>query len=130
MVTVVLLATAWPKSWNVALLEPTGTDCGENTPTTDGALLLKDTGASNGPVTMPVMVIVALALLPAAIEFGLIMKDFRVAPPGGSTSSWPNTWAVPRVAATVIGHWTEVAEVITEKEALVAPAGTVMSAGT
>jgi hypothetical protein len=129
MVTVVFLATAWPKSWNVTLLEPTGTDCGENTPTA-GLLLLREMGASKGPVTMPVIVIVAVVLSPARIEVGLMVKDLSVAPPGGSTSSWLKTVAVPRVAATVIGHWNAVAEVVTGNEALVAPTGTVTLAGT
>ncbi len=131
MVTVVFLATAWPKSWNVVLLEPTGTDCGENTPTTDGSLLLRETGASNGPVTVPVMVIVAVAgLPPATIELGLMVSDFRVTPPAGSTSSWLKTVAVPRVAAMVMGHWNAVAEVVTENDTLLAPDATVTVAGT
>src|SRR5215472_8672494 len=64
------------------------------------------------------------------MEVGLIVSDWRVGPPGGSTSKSPKASAVPRVAATVIGHWNAVAELLTGNEALLAPAGTVTLAGT
>src|SRR5215472_10891566 len=105
MVTVVFWATAWPKSWNVVLLEPTGTKTISGTPTTEGLLLRRATGASNEPVTGPVIVIVSVALPPASIECGLMLIDFSVNPPGGFTSSCENQLAVPRVAAMVMGHW-------------------------
>src|SRR5262249_19540266 len=120
MVTAVFLATAWPKSWNVVLLAPTGTVTYSGTPTA-GSLLLSDTGASNEPVTMPVMVMVSVALSPARIEFGLMLIDLSVTPPPGSTSRSADAVTVPRVAATSIGHWNAVAEVVTVKETLVAP---------
>src|SRR5437588_7108959 len=109
MVTMVLLARSWPKSGKVTLLEPTGTVTAGGTPTTAGSLLLRETDASNEPVTGPVIVTVALALLPATIELGLMANDCRVAPPAVSTNNWPKTSTVPTTAAKVIGHWKAVA---------------------
>src|SRR5579884_434465 len=130
MVTFVFLATSAPKIWKLTLLEPTGTVTAGTMPITAGLLLSRATGASKSPVTGPVMVIVTVAGVPATAELGLMLIDFSVTPPGGFTSNWPKSSAVPRVAAIVMGHWKAVRDVVIGNDALIAPAGTVTLAGT